>query len=231
MTAGLKSSSPVRKLLWLLWKDALTEARSLERLGTLALFAVAVLLTLQFALPPESEARPKAAAGFLWAAVVFASVLEFRRSFESERRDGTLDGLRASPVDPSLLFIAKSSSSFLVIGAPIAVLVPVTALFFVGDMDGVPASIGIALLGAVGLISWGTLFAAISGSTRAGEIVLPILLFPLVIPQTIAAVRLLAYYMAGERLVDVSSGFLLLGAFDVLSWGTSLLLFEYVLEE
>ena len=221
----------MRKLLWLLWKDALTEARSLERLGTLALFAVAVLLTLQFALPPESEARPKAAAGFLWAAVVFASVLEFRRSFEAERRDGTLDGLRASPVDASVLFIAKASSSFLVIGVLIAILVPVTSLFFVGDMDGVPISIGVALLGAAGLISWGTLFAAISGSTRSGEIVLPILLFPLVVPQTIAAVRLLAYYMAGERLVDVSSGFLLLGAFDVLSWGTSLLLFEYVLEE
>lgn len=221
----------MRKLAWLLWKDALTEARSFERLGTLALFAVAILLTLQFALPPESEARPKAAAGFLWAAVVFASVLEFRRSFESERRDGTLDGLRASPLDASALFIAKSISSFLVIGVLIAILVPVASLFFVGDIGGVPASIGIALLGAAGLISWGTLFAAISGSTRAGEIVLPILLFPLVVPQTIAAVRLLAYYMAGERLVDVSSGFLLLGAFGVLSWGTSLLLFEYVLEE
>ena len=221
----------MRKLAWLLWKDALTEARSFERLGTLALFAVAILLTLQFALPPESEARPKAAAGFLWAAVVFASVIEFRRSFESERRDGTLDGLRASPLDASALFIAKSISSFLVIGVLIAILVPVASLFFVGDIGGVPASIGIALLGAAGLISWGTLFAAISGSTRAGEIVLPILLFPLVVPQTIAAVRLLAYYMAGERLVDVSSGFLLLGAFGVLSWGTSLLLFEYVLEE
>ena len=195
------------------------------------MFAVAVLLTLQFALPPESEARPKAAAGFLWAAVVFASVLEFRRSFESERRDGTLDGLRAAPIDPSLLFVAKSTSSFLVIGVLIAILVPVTSLFFVGEMNGVPIAIGVALLGAAGLIAWGTLFAAISGTTRAGEIVLPILLFPLVVPQTIAAVRLLAFYMAGERLVDVSSGFLLLGAFDVLSWGTSLLLFEYVLEE
>ncbi len=221
----------MRKLLWLLWKDALTEARSLERLGTLALFAVAVLLTLQFALPPESDARPKAAAGFLWAAVVFASVLEFRRSFESEQRDGTLDGLRAAPIDPSLLFVAKSTSSFLIIGVLIAILVPVTSLFFVGEMNGVPIAIGVALLGAAGLIAWGTLFAAISGTTRAGEIVLPILLFPLVVPQTIAVVRLLAYYMAGERLLDVSSGFLLLGAFDVLSWGTSLLLFEYVLEE
>jgi heme exporter protein B len=221
----------MRTLGWLLWKDGITEARTLERLATLALFATAVLLTLQFALPPESEARPKAAAGFLWATVVFASVLEFRRSFESERRDGTLDGLRASPIDPALLFVAKALSSLIVIGVLIAALVPLTSLFFIEDMKGVPVAIGIAVLGAAGLIAWGTLFAAISGTTRAGEIVLPILLFPLVIPQTIATVRLLAYYLAGERLAEVPTGFLLLGAFDVLSWGTSLLLFEYVLEE
>ncbi|MEX0874781.1 MAG: heme exporter protein CcmB [Actinomycetota bacterium] len=221
----------MKKLSWLLWKDGLIEVRTLERFATLALFATAVLLTLQFALPPESEARPKAAAGFLWATVVFASVLEFRRSFESERRDGTLDGLRASPVDPTVLFIAKALSSLIVIAVLIAALVPLTSLFFIEDMNGVPVAIGIAVLGAAGLIAWGTLFAAISGTTRAGEIVLPILLFPLVIPQTIATVGLLAHYLAGQRLEGVPTGFLLLGAFDVLSWGTSLLLFEYVLEE
>jgi heme exporter protein B len=221
----------VKKIFWLLWKDALAEARSLERLGTLVLFATAVLLTLHFSLPPESDTRPKAAAGFLWAAVVFAAVLEFRRSFEAERRDGTLDGLRAAPLDPSVLYIAKALSSLLVVGALICALVPLTALFFDGRVRGVPAAIAVSLLGAAGLVGWGTLFAAVAGGGRAGEVVLPILLFPLVVPQTIACVRLIAYYLTGERLADLGTGFVLLGAFDVLSWGTSLLLFEYVLEE
>ncbi len=219
------------KLTALLWKDALAEARSFERFGALGLFAASVLLTLHFALPPDSDARPKAAAGFLWAAIVFASVLEFRRSFESERRDGTLDGLRAAPLDPTLLYVSKALSSLVVIGVLVVLLVPLASIFFIGELRNTAAAIGTALLGAAGLIAWGTLFSAIATGVRAGEVVLPILLFPLVIPQTIACVRLLSYLMAAEPLADVAGGFVILGTFDLLSLGTALLLFEYVLDE
>jgi heme exporter protein B len=215
----------------MLWKDAIAESRTFERIGALGLFIAAMLVTLHFSLPPESDARPIAASGFLWAALVFASVLEFRRSFESERRDGTLDALRAAPLDATTLFVAKALSSFAVVVVLIGVLVPVTTAIFVGDLDGVPAAIGVAVLGAAGLIAWGTLFSAVASGARAGDVVLPILLFPLVIPQTIACVRLLAFHMAGAELADVTTGYVLLGAFALLSWGTSLLLFEYVLDE
>jgi heme exporter protein B len=221
----------VRRIALLLWKDALAEARSFERLGALGLFSAAVLLTLHFSLPPDSTARPKAAAGFLWAAILFAGVLEFRRSFEVERRDGTLDGLRAAPIDATTLYVSKVISSLIVTGVLIVVLVPLASVFFVGRLENTPQAIGVAILGAAGLIAWGTLFSAIATGVRAGDVVIPILLFPLVVPQTIAAVRLLAYLMAGEKLTSVGSGLVILGAFDLLSLGTSLLLFEYVLDD
>lgn len=221
----------MRKIAWLLWKDAIAEARSFERLGALGLFAASILVTLHFSLPPESDARPVAAAGFLWAAIVFASVLEFRRSFETERRDGTLDGLRAAPLDPTLLFVSKALSSLVVITLLALVLVPVSSALFVGEMDGTLPAIGVAVLGGGGLIAWGTLFSAVATGVRAGDVVLPVLLFPLVVPQTIACVRLLALHLSGERLTDAATGYVLLGAFALLSWGTSLLLFEYVLDE
>jgi heme exporter protein B len=221
----------VRSLGRLLWKDALAELRGAERLSTLGLFAGAVLLTLQFSLPPVSRARPQVAAGFLWATVIFAALFELRRSFDAERRDGTLDGLRASPVDPTIVFVAKVGSSLLVLGVLVCALVPLVVLFFGGRPAGVPAGIGISMLGLVGLVCWGTLLAAMVTGTRAGEVVLPILLFPLIVPQTIACVRLLAHHLAGIALTDHATGIVLLLAFDVLAVGTSLLLFEYVLEE
>lgn len=221
----------MRKLGSLLWKDVLAEARSLERLSTLTLFAAAVLVTLHFSLPPGSEVRPKVAAGFLWAAVVFAALLELRRSFESERAQGTLDGLRAAPLDPALLYMAKVLSSVAVLGLIASALVPLTVAFFAGNASGIGPAIGVALLGSLGLVAWGTLFAAVASGARGAEVVLPVLLFPLVVPQTIACVRLLAYYLAGETLADPATGFVLLGAFAVLSLGTSLLLFDYVLDE
>jgi heme exporter protein B len=221
----------MKRIGWLLWKDAVSEARSFERLSTLTLFSVAVLLTLHFSLPPESTARPKVAAGFLWAALLFAALLEMRRSFESERQHGTLDALRTSPLDPSMLYGAKVASSLAVLMLLACALVPLTALFFSSRMAGVPAAIGVTFLGSLGLVAWGTLFAAVASGARGGEVVLPVLLFPLVVPQTIACVRLLAFYLAGETLQSPATGFVLLGAFDVLSLGTSLLLFDYVLDE
>jgi heme exporter protein B len=195
------------------------------------LFSATVLLTLHFSLPPDSPVRPQVAAGFLWATVVFAGLLELRRAFESERRDGTLDGLRAAPLDPSVLFVSKVLSSLIVLGVLEAILVPLTALFFGGRSAGVAAALGVTLLGTVGLLTWGTLFAVVAGEARSGEIVLPILVFPLLVPQTIAVVRLLALLLADTRLQDPATGFVLLASFDVLSIGTSLLLFDYVLDE
>lgn len=220
----------MRKLGPLLWKDVLAEARSFERTTTLGLFAIVVLVTLHFALPPGSVSRRDVAGGFMWATVVLASLLELRRSFESERRDGTLDGLRAAPIDPSLLYASKAISSFLVLGLLVCVLVPITAAVFLGRSAGIPAAIGVGLLGAMGLVGWGTLFAALAGSARGGEVVLPVLLFPLLVPQTIACVRLLTYYLTGHG-GDAATGFVLLVAFAALSVGTSVVLFDYVLDE
>ena len=221
----------MKKVAWLLWKDAVAEARSLERLGTLVLFSAAVLVTLHFSLEPGSDARAEAAAGFLWAAVLFGAVLEMRRSFEAERATGTLDALRASPLDPTLLFVAKALSSTLVISVLGACLVVLTALLFAGGLAGAGPAFGIVVLGVIGLVGWGTLFSAVASGARSAELVLPVLLFPLVVPQTIACVRLLAFHLSGARPEELVAGYVLLGAFDLLSWGTSLLLFEYVLDE
>jgi heme exporter protein B len=221
----------VRKAWWLLRTELLSEARSLERTSTLALFAVAVLLTFHFTLPPEAEARPQVAGGFMWATIVFASLLELRRSFEGERREGTLDGLRVAPVDPGVIFFAKLTSNLVVVGILVAALAPLTALFFGARLSGVPAAIGVGLLAAIGLLAWGTLFAAAAGGTRSAEVLLPLVLFPLVVPQTIGCVRLLAHYLGGGTADDPLTAFVLLGGTAVLSVGTSLLLFEYVVEE
>lgn len=221
----------MRKVATLLWKDVLTEMRSLERLSTLVLFSAAVLVTLNFSLEPGAEARATVAAGFVWATIVFAALLELRRSMASERRDGTLDGLRAAPLDPALLFTSKALSSTIVLGALSAALVALASVLFGTRPPGIGPGIGVALLGIVGLVAWGTLFSAAAGASRAGEVVLPVLLFPLLVPQTIACVRLLRWSLLGDAAADPAVGFLLLGAFDVLALGTSLLLFVYVLDE
>lgn len=221
----------MKPLVRLLAKEALVESRGFERLATLVLFAATVLITLQFSVPADSPQRPTVAAGFLWATMLLASILELRRGFETERRDATLDGLRVSPLDPTLIFVARLLSALIVLSLLGVALVILTALFFTGGIAGALAAYLIVIAGLVGLLGWGTLLAAMSTSTRSGELVMPILLFPLVVPQTIAVVRLLSAVFASTPIGSPVTGWVILGAFDLLSVGTSLLLFDYALDE
>lgn len=221
----------MRTIGWLLWKEALAELRGAERLPGLALFSIALVTTLHFALPPEHDARPVVAPGFLWAALVFCTLLEVSRGQAAESADATLDGLRVAPVDPTLLYLARVASSLVVVTVLACVLVPMTSLFFGAGLSRVPAAVGVCVLGSLGLVGWGVLFAAVTGNARSSDVVLPVLLFPLLVPQTIAGVRLLGHYLGAAPMASTSTGFVLLAAFDVLAIGTSVLLFDFVLQD
>jgi heme exporter protein B len=75
----------------------------------------------------------------------------------------------------------------------------------------------------------GTLFAAIAANTRAREVLLPLLLFPLIVPVVIAAVK------ATQGLIAPISGDApwlgLIAAFDVIFLSISVVTFQYVIEE
>jgi len=85
------------------------------------------------------------------------------------------------------------------------------------------------LLGTIGIAAIGTLFAAIAGNTRAREVLLPLLVFPLIVPVVIGAVR------ATQGLINPLAGDLpwlgLIAAFDVIFLSISAVTFEYVIEE
>ena len=89
------------------------------------------------------------------------------------------------------------------------------------------------LLGTLGLAGVGTLFAAIAAHTRAREVLLPLLLFPIQVPVILATVKTTgaAVRVPGLEPPDVSQWLGLLVAFDALFLSLSVLLFEFVIEE
>jgi heme exporter protein B len=89
------------------------------------------------------------------------------------------------------------------------------------------------LLGTLGLAGVGTLFAAIAAHTRAREVLLPLLLFPIQVPVILATVKTTgaAIRVPGLEPPDVGQWLGLLIAFDALFLSLSVLLFEYVIEE
>ena len=86
----------------------------------------------------------------------------------------------------------------------------------------------VALLGTWALVVNGTFFAAMSLRTRAREIMLPLLLFPLSIPALLGMVNATTSILTGEE--SPAFWVALLVAYDVVFTTACLLLFETVLE-
>ncbi|HEU5376005.1 MAG TPA: heme exporter protein CcmB [Ktedonobacteraceae bacterium] len=217
------------KQVWfILWKDIRCELRSKQIWASMGLFALLVLVIFNFAFDLRVDNKAAVAPGALWVAFVFASLLGLGRTIAAEREQGSLDRLLLCPVDRKAIYLAKLLGNVLFIGIVEIVALPVFALLF-----NVPFAAGalipIVLLGTVGIASVGTLFSAIAAVTSARELLLPILVFPLIVPIVIASVRATGALMIVTTNEPPWLG--LIAAFDVIFLSLSTVLFEHVVEE
>lgn len=229
---GSGLSGFLRQLRALVWKEALVELRSRESVLAGAVFALLVLVVFNFAFDLRVENVAGVAPGVLWVAITFAGVLSLGRAFARERDRHTLDGLLLAPMDRSALYLAKlvaSVGSMLVVEA---VALPAFLALFNLRVD-LPALLLVLTLGTLGFGAVGTLFAAISAHTRAREVMLPLLLFPIQVPVVLATVKSTgaAIRGAGLEVGDDANWLGLLVAFDLLFLGLSVVLFDYAIGE
>lgn len=213
------------------WKDLVTEWRSRDRLVSMGVFALLVVVILYLAAPPGLEESTRAhVPGLLWVAVVFASVLGLNRSFALELENEALSTLALAPVDRGWIFLGKAAASLVLLIAVTALTAVVFGLAFGLDLRPVALPLAaVAALGCVGLSSIGTLFAAMAVRTTYREVMLPLLLLPLLVPVLLGSVRATTS-LALEGTLPVSALRLLLvtdGVFLIISF----LGFEYVLDD
>ncbi len=225
--------SLVRQALVLVRKDLLLEWRGRSRFLSVVLFGVVTLLLFSFALGPDSAALQAAAAGFLVLALLLSSTLGLAESFRLEQEERALEGLLLLPVDPVALFYGKAigNTLFLLLLAPI--LTPVALVLYAVDLEAVKIAqlVGLWALAAAGLSAPGTLYAAMTSRLRSQDVLLPLLLFPLVVPVLMGSVKAMALVLSGDPLEQLGSWTVLLAAFAVIYWSLCGLLFPYAIEE
>lgn len=214
-------------------KDLLLEWRGRSRLLSVVLFGVVTLLLFSFAVGPDSSALRASAAGFLVLALLLSSTLALSESFRLEQENHALEGLSLVPIDPVALFYGKSLSNtvFLLLLAPI--MAPVAMVLYAVDLE-LPALlglIGIWALAAAGLSAPGTLYAAMTSRLRSQDVLLPLLLFPLVVPVLLGSVKAADLILTGDPMEQVRPWTLLLVGFDVIYWSLCGVLFTHVIEE
>lgn len=213
-----------------MWKDLRLEFRTKERVSSLFVLALLIVLVFVFALSPEHAQGPEVAAALLWVTLLFAGMFSMQRAFLIEQERGCLSGLLLCPFEPSTLFLAKLLGNVLFLVLVQAAVTPITLLFlgvrFSWALLGLPL---VLLLGIIGFSALGTLVAAMAVRTRAREVLLPLMLLPLLVPLLIAAVKVTGALLAGAPWTGVWLRVLL--AFDVIFVVTGWLIFAHVVQE
>ena len=216
----------------LLAKDLLIEWRTRARLNALIFFALATLLLFSFAVGPDTKVLARNAGGYLWLALLFASVLSLGESFRVEQENLTLDGLRLAPADARAIFLSKAVGNTLLLTGLGVLLVPVmVALYSVNVTMGVGPLATTLLLGCMAISAPGTVYSAIASNARARDVLLPLLLFPLIIPALLAAAKATSLVLQGDPMNQLGSWFGLLFGFNLIYWGLGFVLFPRVIED
>ena len=219
--------------LWaIVAKDLLLEFRTRERIAAMGAFAVLAGVLFNYSIDTTTTRPEDVAAGLIWMTMIFGGLLGVGRTFHLEEQDGAFMGMLTSPTPKDAVYLGKTLSNFVLLYIVALLVLGVFALFFGIDLG--PNVVVVALvlgLGALGFVALGTLFAAVSAGTSMGETLLPILVFPLLVPMVIFGVGSTGRLIAGRPFSEVEGNVRMLGAFALAAIAVGAVLFRYVVED
>jgi heme exporter protein B len=216
----------------IVWKDMTAERRSKSTMNSVAFLAGVMLLMFGFAFGADPAAFEGGAAGMIWLTVLFSGVLAFNRSYDRELEGGALETLLLYPGDARSIFVGKLIANLLFVLLVEAVLVPSAIVLYGLDVGPAPfALLGVLLLGTFGFVTLGTFYAAMASRIRAREVLLPLLLFPMLVPLLLASVEATNALLTGDVMGRAASWIRVIAVFDVVFFLAAFQTFAQVIDD
>lgn len=213
-------------------KDLVQEFRTFQRLATMGAFTVLVGVLFSFSFDPAAVRAQDVAGGLIWMTLVFAGVMGVGRTFALEAEDAAMQGMLLSPVPRDAIYLGKVLANVVIVSVTVLLIVLAFGLFFQLDYGAHPIALALTLFsGVVGFVALATLFGAVSAGTRLGESLLPVLLFPLVVPMVVYGAGATHRLLLGRPLVEVEGNIRILGAFAIGAVAVGAVLFRHVVED
>jgi heme exporter protein B len=212
-------------------KDLLQEIRSKAVTVATLFFAAVIIVILAFALSSNPDLMTLAAPGVMWVALAFAGVISAAQSYQNELEENSYEQLLLFPIPRASIFLGKLLANWLYMTLLGLIIVPVTAIFFNVTLTRLPWLLIIIVLGTLGFALVATFYAALTANLRARESLLPVLMFPVVVPVIQAAVFATAELVQNGDLSFVVARVQLLLAFDLVYFVVCTALFHFVTEE
>lgn len=213
-------------------KDMLIELRTKDTLNSMLFFGVVVLVIFNFALASLRESIRPAVPGILWVAFAFSGTLGLNRMFASEKENGCLQGLLMIPVDRGTIYFGKMlAASVFMLLSEIIMFVFTLVFFNLTVWHEIPYLILVFLIGTLGFTAVGTLLSAIAVNTKLREVLLPLILFPVILPILVNAVEATNIILNTTEYGALRLPLTIMSAFTIVFGTISYLLFDYVLED
>jgi heme exporter protein B len=215
----------------ILAKELRLELRTRELLTATVVFALIVVVLFSYAFDPTAAESRRYGPGLLWIAFLFAGSLMLHPSFAREQMNDTLDALRLAPISNFAILLGKMCANFIFLAIAELILVPVFGVLYNISLAGIIGRLILVLvLGTLGLVIAGTVFAAISAHSRMRELMLPLLLLPILAPLLVAAVEATASLFADAPALD-RTWVAFLAAFDIVFMTASWLVADFLVQE
>jgi heme exporter protein B len=220
-----------RQAWHIFWKDLLMEWRSKQTISSMLIFAIMVVVVFAFAFQPTRELTRAVFPGMVWVAFVFSGILGLNRAFVSEKQQDCLMGLIMAPLDRSSIYFGKVLGTLFLMGFIELISLPLFFIFFDYRAQGsLLLLVLVIFLGTLGFATVGTFLAALAANARSSELLLPLILFPILVPVLIASVKATGIVLTGGEIKELMSWIRVLGVYDLIFMIVPFLLFEYVLE-
>ena len=216
----------------IVWKDFVTELKTRELFSAMFIFALLVILIFIFSVNLSIVNASEVGPGILWVAFLFSGTLGLNRSFVLEKENGCLMGLMLAPADRTAIYFGKLISNLVFLSIMELFILPLFMIFFNIDiLEHLLPLLLVIFLGTLGFCSLGTLLSSLASNLKTREIMLPILLYPLLIPIVIGVVRMTGQVLAGEPLSEMMNWIGLTVCFDIIYIGVSIMTIDHILEE
>ena len=184
-------TNPLLQALAVARKDLAIEFRTKESLNAAGAFSIVILLLFSFAFDPTTDETKNISGGLLWICFAFAGALIFNRGFARELPNECLDALLASPISAGSLIVGKALTSVVLLLVVEAVSLFVFGIFYNVQWWHQPLTLlGVCIFSTWGISIVGAVFGALTVNLRTRELMLPVLIYPLMVPLLIAAIEL-----------------------------------------
>ncbi len=213
-------------------KDMLIELRTKDSLNAMLFFGIVVLVVFNFALESVRDSIRSVVPGVLWVSFAFSGTLGLNRMFAAEKENSCLQGLMMLPVDRGVIYLGKTLAATVFMLISESLIFVLSLIFFnLTVWNEIPYLFLVFFIGTLGFAAVGALLSAISVNTKMREVLLPLILFPVILPILINAVEATNIILNTVDYRPLKLPLTIMTVFTVVFGTISYLLFEYVLED